>query len=70
MPGAPILHGYSTSASPAGEGGVARIGLVGVPKGGSWSFILWLVIVGVILPGLILGGLKVGGFEFVFRNRR
>lgn len=71
--GAPILHGYQTSASPSGEGGAARVasasaGLnVGFPS--NISFFIWLVIIGVVIPGFIIGGLKVGGFQFVFRAR-
>lgn len=72
--GVPLLHGYSTSASPAGEGGAARVAAhaaplsrVGFPD--NLSFFIWLVVIGVIIPGLIIGGLKAGRFQFVFRGR-
>lgn len=72
--GAPIMHGYQTSASPAGEGGAARVAAhaapltkVGFPD--NLSFFLWLVIIGIIIPGLIIGGLRAGRFQFVFRGR-
>lgn len=74
MAGAPILHGYSTSSSPAGEGGAARVashaaglGNVGLPS--NMSFFVWLVVIGVVVPGLIVGGLRAGRFQFVFRGR-
>lgn len=73
MPGAPLLHGYPTSAGPQGEGGAARIAAaaaplnVGFPRG--VAFFLWLVLIGVVIPGFIIGGLRVGGFQFVFRGR-
>lgn len=71
--GAPIMQGYSTSTSPAGEGGAARVaassaGLnVGFPD--NISFFVWLVIIGVLIPGVIVGGLRAGRFQFVFRGR-
>lgn len=73
MPGAPILHGYSTSSGPQGGGGAARVAAasaplrVGFPQ--NTAFFLWLVIIGVVIPSFIIGGLKVGGFQFVFRGR-
>ena len=74
MPGAPIMHGYQTSASPAGEGGAARVAAhsaplssVGFPS--NLSFFVWLLIVGLVIPGIIIGGLKAGRFQFVFRGR-
>lgn len=74
MPGAPTLHGYPTSASPAGEGGAARIasaaaGLNNVGFGSNLSFFVWLVLIGVVVPGVVIGGLKAGRFQFVFRGR-
>ena len=72
MPGAPILHGYSTSSSPAGEGGAARAADA-APLAASfptnYMFFVWLAIIGVVIPGLILGGLRLGGFQFVFKGR-
>lgn len=74
MPGAPILHGYSTSTAPQGEGGAARVAsaasnmsTVGFPS--NMSFFVWLVIIGVVLPGLVIGALRAGRFQFVFRGR-
>lgn len=76
MAGAPILHGFSTSSSPAGEGGAGRVQAAanaagfdnfGLPS--NLSFFVWLVILGVVLPGLVIGGLKAGRFQFVFRGR-
>lgn len=72
MPGAPLLHGYQTSASPAGEGGSARVAAAAMGtdlKTSDLQFFVWVLLLGVILPGLILGGLKAGGFQFVFRSR-
>ncbi len=74
MPGSPLLHGYNTSASPAGEGGAARVasaaaGLNNVGFTSNMGFFVWLVIIGVVLPGLVVGGLKAGRFQFVFRGR-
>ncbi len=74
MPGAPLLHGFNTSASPAGEGGASvRAGAAAAPLNASfptnWGFFLWLVVIGVVIPAFVLGGLRVGGFQFVFRGR-
>ena len=74
MPGAPIMHGYPTSASPAGEGGAARVaaasaGLNNIGFGSNLSFFVWLLIIGLVIPGLVVGGLKAGRFQFVFRGR-
>lgn len=76
MPGAAILHGYNTSASPAGEGGAARVqsaataaGLHNVGFGSNLSFFVWLILIGVVVPAAIVGGLKAGRFQFVFRGR-
>ncbi len=69
MPGMPILHGYNTSASPAGEGGAARVlaPAQGVPS--NFMFVAWLILLGVVIPGAILGGLRAGKFQFVFTSR-
>lgn len=74
MPGAPLLHGLSTSSGPQGEGGAAiRSGAaaasLNVDMPTNVSFFVWLVVIGVVLPALVLGGLRVGGFQFVFRGR-
>jgi len=74
MPGAPLMHGYSTSSAPQGEGGAARAtggSLLGTPgEPSSTAFLVWLVVIGVVIPALILGGLKVGRFQFVFKGGR
>lgn len=72
--GAPILHGYSTSTAPQGEGGAARVAAHAAPLDGigfpdNLRFFMWLVIIGVVIPGLIIGGLRAGRFQFVFRGR-
>lgn len=74
MPGAIPLHGYPTSASPAGEGGAARVaassaGMTNVGFPDNLSFFVWLVVIGVVIPGLVIGGLRAGRFQFVFRGR-
>lgn len=74
MPGAPLLHGYPTSTSPAGEGGAARIASSSrnqlVTAGPSpITFAIWLLVFGVVLPAIIMGGLRFGKFQFVFRTR-
>jgi hypothetical protein len=75
MPGAPILHGYNVSASPAGEGGATRLAAAGAGFTNAGfpdqlTFFLWLVIIGVVIPGFILGALRLGGIHFVFKGRR
>lgn len=74
MPGAPIIHGYSTSTGPQGQGGAARVAAAAAPltRAGfpdNVSFFVWLVVIGIILPGLVIGALKAGRFQFVFRGR-
>lgn len=73
MPGAHLIHGYSTSSGPQGVGGTERIAAAAAPLNASFprnvTFFIWLVIVGVVIPGFIIGGLKVGGFQFVFKGR-
>jgi len=74
MPGAPILHSYSTSTTAAGEGGAGRIAAAAAPLSrlgfpSNMSFFVWLVIIGIVIPGLLIGGLKAGRFQFVFRGR-
>lgn len=75
MPGAPIMHGYRTSAPAQGEGGAARVAAASVGfTNASWpsniSFYVWLVVIGVLIPALIVGSLRLGGFHFVFKGRR
>lgn len=71
--GVPILHGYHSSSSPAGEGGAARVAAAAAPLNvgfpSNLSFFVWVTIIGLVLPVVILGGLKVGGFQFVFKGR-
>lgn len=74
MPGAPIMHGYATSASPAGVGGAQRQAAAAAPLPqvafpSNLMFFLWLAVIGIVIPGLIIGGLRAGRFQFVFRGR-
>lgn len=69
MPGQHVLHGFSTSSSPAGEGGAMRVLNPQAAQPSTLYFFAWLVLLGVLVPAGILGGLRVGGFQFVFRSR-
>lgn len=70
MPGQPVFHGYSTSASPAGLGGSARVEASNINAGNpsDMHFFVWLAIIGIVVPLLLIGGLQIGGFQFVFRR--